>query len=204
MKSHIIIFTLLLFAAIFAVYIGIGIHNKEDSMLRCNDSELSSYNKDVFINGEQVDDKLSVVIYHSKIYFSVDMLRNRISGYFISQCGNSINIRRNEIDPLTLLKSESYIYVEFDVLMQYVHVNNDVYKSSGSMYIDSMLPASVNINGARYYITNEQLSSSVFGDNLPDVVLSDGRGAWSEDDCFYIEDDWGNVYRYRQSQNTIS
>lgn len=173
-------------------------------MLRCNDSELSSYNKDVFINGEKVDEGLSVVIYHSKIYFSVNMLHNRISDYFISQLGNSINIRRNEIDLIALLKSESDIYVEFDVLMQYVHINNDVYKSGGSMYIDSMLPTSVNINGARYYITNEQLSSSVFGDNLPDMVLSDGRGAWREDDCFYIEDDWGNIFRYKKSQVTIS
>lgn len=173
-------------------------------MLHCDESELTPHNNDVYINGIKVDEELCVVTYHNSYYFSVDMLRNHISDKFISLHDKGIRIRRIEIDTSSLLQNNSRIYIEFNALMQYVSINNNVYESNGSMYIDCMLPASSNIGGARYYLTNEKSESSKFDYRMPDMVLNDGRGAWRKGNCFFIEDDWDHVYKYLESQDQIS
>ena len=55
-----------------------------------------------------------------------------------------------------------------------------------------------------YYLTSEFLSSFVTVDNPPYFVLSDGRGVWNKDGDIYIEDDWGNVYKYVESKISIA
>ena len=173
-------------------------------MLQCRNSELLSYTKDVFINGEKINNELSVVVYKGDIYFSINMLRNCISNNFISQQGSGVLIRRNKIESCALLQSEYEMYIELDALRQYVHVNSDVYKSCGNIYMDCMLPASVNHNGEKYYLTNEKISFFSVKNDLTNEVLNDGRMAWVDGSDLYVEDDWENVYRYEKEKTTIS
>lgn len=44
-------------------------------MLQCRNSELLSYTKDVFINGEKINNELSVVVYKGDIYFSINIYK---------------------------------------------------------------------------------------------------------------------------------
>ena len=127
-----------------------------------------------------------------------------ISDNFISQQGSRVLIRRNKIESSALLQSEYEIYIKLDALRQYVHVNNDVYKSCGNIYMDCMLPASVNHNGEKYYLTNEKIALFSPKNDLTNEVLNDGRIAWIDGSDLYVEDDWGNVYRYAQEKITIS
>ena len=186
---------------LLAICIGIDmrrnnkIYSQGEDMLQCRNSELRSYTKDVFINGEKINNELSVVIYKGDIYFSVNTLRNCISDNFISQQDSRVLIRRNKIEYSALLQSEYEIYIKLDALRQYVHVNNDVYKSCGNIYMDCMLPASVNYNGKKYYLTNEKISSFSEKNNLTNEILNDGRMAWVDGSDLYVEDDWENVYR---------
>ena len=151
MKSR-MIYIFLMLLTLLAICIGIDmrrnnkIYSQGEDMLQCRNSELRSYTKDVFINGEKINNELSVVIYKGDIYFSVNTLRNCISDNFISQQDSRVLIRRNKIEYSALLQSEYEIYIKLDALRQYVHVNNDVYKSCGNIYMDCMLPASVNLS----------------------------------------------------------
>ena len=195
---------------LLAICIGIDtrtnnkIYSQGEDMSHSRNSELRSYTKDVFINGEKINNELSVVIYKGDIYFSVNTLRNCISDNFISQQDSRVLIRRNKIEYSALLQSEYEIYIKLDALRQYVHVNNDVYKSCGNIYMDCMLPASVNYNGKKYYLTNEKISSFSEKNNLTNEILNDGRMAWVDGSDLYVEDDWENVYRYEQEKTTIS
>ena len=90
MKSR-MIYIFLMLLTLLAICIGIDmrrnnkIYSQGEDMLQCRNSELRSYTKDVFINGEKINNELSVVIYKGDIYFSVNTLRNCISDNFISQ-----------------------------------------------------------------------------------------------------------------------
>lgn len=132
MKSR-MIYIFLMLLTLLAICIGIDmrrnnkIYSQGEDMLQCRNSELRSYTKDVFINGEKINNELSVVIYKGDIYFSVNTLRNCISDNFISQQDSRVLIRRNKIEYSALLQSEYEIDIKLDALRQYVHVNNDVY-----------------------------------------------------------------------------
>ena len=209
MKSRrIYIFLILLTLLAICIGIDIGrnykIYSQGEDMLQCRNSDFLSYTKDVFINGEKINNELSVVVYKGDIYFSINMLRNCISNNFISQQGSGVLIRRNKIESCALLQSEYEMYIELDALRQYVHVNNDVYKFCGNIYMDCMLPASVNYNGKKYYLTNEKISSFSEKNNLTNEILNDGRMAWVDGSDLYVEDDWENVYRYEKEKTTIS
>lgn len=110
MKSRrIYIFLILLTLLAICIGIDIGrnykIYSQGEDMLQCRNSELLSYTKDVFINGEKINNELSVVVYKGDIYFSINMLRNCISNNFISQQGSGVLIRRNKIESCALLQS---------------------------------------------------------------------------------------------------
>ena len=156
MKSRrIYIFLILLTLLAICIGIDIGrnykIYSQGEDMLQCRNSELLSYTKDVFINGEKINNELSVVVYKGDIYFSIN-----------------------------------------------------IYKFCGNIYMDCMLPASVNYNGRKYYLTNEKISSFSEKNNLTNEILNDGRMAWVDGSDLYVEDDWENVYRYEKEKTTIS
>ena len=115
MKSR-MIYIFLMLLTLLAICIGIDmrrnnkIYSQGEDMLQCRNSELRSYTKDVFINGEKINNELSVVIYKGDIYFSVNTLRNCISDNFISQQDSRVLIRRNKIEYSALLQSEYEIY----------------------------------------------------------------------------------------------
>lgn len=208
MKTCTRLLFLLVFFIVLTIYIVIVVKQKinkeEDGILYCNQFELSSYTKDVFINGERINDTFTVVVYNNEIFFSVNMLQKSTSNYFISKHGNTINIRRSRISEDALLQSEDNVFIKLDILKQYIHINNNVFCNNGNIFADTMLPVSVNINGIKYYLTSEFLSSFVTVDNPPYFVLSDGRGVWNKDGDIYIEDDWGNVYKYVESKISIA
>ena len=54
--------------------------------------------------------------------------------------------------------------------------------------MDCMLPASVNYNGKKYYLTNEKISSFSEKNNLTNEILNDGRMAWVDGSDLYVED----------------
>lgn len=209
MKSR-MIYIFLMLLTLFVICIGIDMrrnhktYSQGEDMLQCSNSELLSYTKAVFINGEKINNELSVVIHKGAIYFSVDMLRNCISNNFIFRQSSGVLLRRNKIESSALLQSEYEMYIKLDALRQYVHVNNDVYKSCGNIYMDCMLPASVNHNGEKYYLTNEKIAPFSPKNGLTNEVLNDGRMAWVDGVDLYVEDDWGNVYRYAREKITIS
>ena len=121
MKSR-MIYIFLMLLTLLAICIGIDmrrnnkIYSQGEDMLQCRNSELRSYTKDVFINGEKINNELSVVIYKGDIYFSVNTLRNCISDNFISQQDSRVLIRRNKIEYSALLQSEYEIYIKLDAL----------------------------------------------------------------------------------------
>ena len=172
---------------------------EDNQIMQCNTDKLKPYQKSVYINGEKVTDKLSVVVYKDKMFFSVDMLQKYISKQFILYNGDSVKIRRNIIKLSYLLGCKETLYIDYEALSQYIHINNDVYKSSGSMIIDSMLPLSFNIDGVTYYLTDEKIKNLGLNSEQVDKVLDDGRGAWANGADYLIEDDWGNLYRYEKS-----
>lgn len=168
--------------------------------MQCSANKLIPYQKEVFINGEKITDELTVIKYEGKTYFSIDKLQIYISKRFISSENNTVTIRRDNVKPSFLLMSKEAVYIDLEKLLQYVHINNNVYKSTGNMFIDSMLPSSVNINGVTYYLTDEKIENFDVDQEQIDEVLVDGRGAWKDDSSYLIEDDWGNVYKFEKSK----
>lgn len=192
-----IVFFFILISTVF--YVKYNRLYGENQIMQCSANELQPYQKAVFINGEKITDELTVVNYEGKIYFSIDMLEIYISKRFISSENNTVTIRRDNLNPSCLLMSEEAVYIDLEKLLQYVHINNNVYKSTGNMYIDSMLPSRVNINGAIYYLTAEKIENFDDEQEQVDEVLVDGRGAWKDASFYWIEDDWGNVYKFEKS-----
>ena len=70
--------------------------------------------------------------------------------------------------------------------------------------MDCMLPASVNYNVKKYYLTIVKISSFSEKNNLTNEILNDVRMAWVDGSDLYVEDDWENVYRYEKEKTTIS
>lgn len=171
-----------------------------NQIMQCSANKLIPYQKEVFINGEKITDELTVIKYEGKTYFSIDKLQIYISKRFISSENNTVTIRRDNVKPSFLLMSKEAVYIDLEKLLQYVHINNNVYKSTGNMFIDSMLPSSVNINGVTYYLTDEKIENFDVDQEQIDEVLVDGRGAWKDDSSYLIEDDWGNVYKFEKSK----
>lgn len=135
-----------------------------------------------------------VLVYNSKLYFSFDILKTIISDFFASKQKNTYFIRRKMIPVSELILNNYGIYISNDYLKEFLHINNNVYNSTGNLYIDTTLPSSMLINGNVYYKTEEIISSIV--DNYPDIILKNGRGAWVIDKDYGIEDDWGSIYKY--------
>ena len=195
-------FTLSIIVGFILIFVTLSVKrsmSEENQIMQCNTDELKTYQKSVYINGEKVADKLSVVVYKDKNFFSVDMLQKYISKRFISYNGDNVKIRRNMIELSSLLRCKDSLYIDYEALSQYIHINNDVYKSTGNMIIDSMLPLSFNIDGTTYYLTDEKIENFDPDSEQVDKVLEDGRGAWNDVSNYLIEDDWENVYKYEKS-----
>ena len=202
MKMRYRMFTLSIIVGFILIFVTLSVKrsmSEENQIMQCNTDELKTYQKSVYINGEKVADKLSVVVYKDKNFFSVDMLQKYISKRFISYKGDNVKIRRNMIELSSLLRCKDSLYIDYEALSQYIHINNDVYKSTGNMIIDSMLPLSFNIDGTTYYLTDEKIENFDPDSEQVDKVLEDGRGAWNDVSNYLIEDDWENVYKYEKS-----
>lgn len=202
MKMRYRMFTLSIIVGFILIFVTLSVKrsmSEENQIMQCNTDELKTYQKSVYINGEKVADKLSVVVYKDKNFFSVDMLQKYISKRFISYNGDNVKIRRNMIELSSLLRCKDSLYIDYEALSQYIHINNDVYKSTGNMIIDSMLPLSFNIDGTTYYLTDEKIENFDPDSEQVDKVLEDGRGAWNDVSNYLIEDDWENVYKYEKS-----
>lgn len=195
-------FTLSIIVGFILIVVTLAVNRsmtEENQIMQCNTDELKPYQKSVYINGEKVTDKLSVVVYKDKSFFSVDMLQKYISKRFISYNGDNVKIRRNVLKLSSFLRCNDSIYIDYEALSQFIHMNNDVYKSTGNMIIDSMLPLSFNTDGTTYYLTDEKINNFDPDSERVDKVLDDGRGAWYDGSNYLIEDDWENVYKYEKS-----
>lgn len=202
MKMRYRMFTLSIIVGFILIVVTLAVNRsmtEENQIMQCNTDELKPYQKSVYINGEKVTDKLSVVVYKDKSFFSVDMLQKYISKRFISYNGDNVKIRRNVLKLSSFLRCNDSIYIDYEALSQFIHMNNDVYKSTGNMIIDSMLPLSFNTDGTTYYLTDEKINNFDPDSERVDKVLDDGRGAWYDGSNYLIEDDWENVYKYEKS-----
>ena len=176
----------------------------KDQAMQCNADDLTPYGNRVFINGVEVTDESAAVTYGDTIYFSISMIQDYVSDRFISLENGTVMIRRDTVSPSTLLACEEALYIGSGELTRYMHINNDVYGSTGNIFLDSTLPSSFNINGTTYYLTEEKQEIPGAGTEEADEVLQDGRGAWKDGTHYWVEDDQGNVYKYEKSGTVIS
>lgn len=175
------------------IFVTINSFNQNNQQIDYSEN-YSLYDRNIYINGVMVTNTNFVLVYNSKLYFSFDILKTIISDFFASKQKNTYFIRRKMIPVSELILNNYGIYISNDYLKEFLHINNNVYNSTGNLYIDTTLPSSMLINGNVYYKTEEIISSIV--DNYPDIILKNGRGAWVIDKDYGIEDDWGSIYKY--------
>ena len=180
-----------------------GTETKENPVISCDGSDLSAYHEYISINGEDVESAALVVTYNSKIFFAISVLQEKISDSFIRYDNGELWIRRNRVQEAVLLKCAEQVYIDFDTLMDYANVNKDVLRSTGAMYIDTMNPLSVTVNGTTYLMSHHGSENMDIVGTKPDLILFDGRGAWYGKDAIYIEDDWGRAFLYEKDKTSI-
>ena len=122
------------------------------------------------------------------------MLNKTIGESFTTLVDGNFYIRRCKIQGSSLLECDDIIFIELNEALSYLHVNNDVFKRSGELYIDSALPSNVNVKGRRYDLIDNTISKIEKRD--PDLILYDGRGVFYLNDGLAIEDDLGNLHKY--------
>lgn len=180
-----------------------GTETKENPVISCDGDDLSAYHEYISINGEKVKSSALVVTYNGKTYFAISLLQEKVSDSFIRYDNGELWIRRNQEQEAVLLKRAEQVYIDFDTLMDYANVNNDVLRSTGAMYIDTMNPLSITVNGTTYMMSHNGSENKDVVGTKPDFILSDGRGAWYEKDAIYIEDDWGRAFLYEKDKTSI-
>lgn len=187
--------------AFFLLFVIINNFNHDNHQIDYSEN-YSLYDGNIYINGIMVTDTNFVLVYDSELYFSFNILKTNISSFFASEQKNTYFIRRIMIPVSELILNDYGIYISSDYLKEFLHTNNNVYNSTGSLYIDSTLPSSIVINGNVYYKTDEIISSEI--DNYPDIILKNGRGAWVIGEGYGVEDDWGCIYKYIESLESIN
>lgn len=165
--------------------------------------DLTPYGKTILINGVRITEETAAVTLDGKIYFSVAALQQNISGSFASVRDDSLYLRRSRIDESAQIKTENGLYVEFDVLKTYLHINRNKFESNGTIYADTMIPLSICLEGIGYQAESESESCGTVPAAAPDCILADGRGVWKIDGDCYVEDDFGAVYRYKEENIAI-
>ena len=157
-------------------------------------SQIEVYDKQLYINGIKNEEIYSVIEYNEKLYISSEVLNKTIGESFTTLVDGNFYIRRCKIQGSSLLECDDIIFIELNEALSYLHVNNDVFKRSGELYIDSALPSNVNVKGRRYDLIDNTISKIEKRD--PDLILYDGRGVFYLNDGLAIEDDLGNLHKY--------
>ena len=199
----VILVVLAVVALLFQQDILPGTGTKENPVVFCDREDLAAHHKSISINGEKLEPSALVVTYDSRIYFDISLLQDQISVSFIRYDNGELWIRRKHVQEAALLKCAEQVYIDFDTLMAYANINNDVLQSTGTMYIDTMNPLSITVNGTTYMMSSDGLENMDIVGTTPDIILSDGRGAWYGTDAIYVEDDWGRAYLYERDTTSI-
>lgn len=163
----------------------------------CSMSECTEYTGCYYINGKQVTAKNAAILCHENLYLSLVPLQEMVSEQFLYIDEQGIHIRHALVALDQAIQVDGTLYLPESLLSKtYLHVNQDVLKAGGPIYLDTHLPLSVSYQQDKYEKTDESRAVSRFF-LRKFTILESGRRLWSGRKCVWVEDDWGKVYCYR-------
>ena len=171
------------------------IHTQGTSEQIVDEQEVYAYDKPIYINGERISEKDAVVTYNDMLYMSLELLNEKITSDFISYNNHCFTVRRKTVSSFQVIQVNQKQFLPIQELEPYIHINHDVQKSNGVLYIDTMVSGNINFENQMYYLDQDFVQSNPF-QREPDGITEDGRGIWKEENYLWIEDDWGRVYKY--------
>lgn len=163
----------------------------------CSMSECTEYTGCYYINGKQVTAKNAAILWNETLYLSLVPLQEMVSEQFLYIDEQGIHIRHALVTLDQAIQVDGTLYLPESLLSKtYLHVNQDVLKAGGPIYLDTHLPLSVSYQHDRYEKTDKNREASSFFLRKC-TILESGRRLWPDRKSVWIEDDWGKVYCYR-------
>ena len=160
-------------------------------------SECTEYAAYYYINGKQVTTKKAALLYNETLYLSLESLQEMVSEQFLRVDEDEIHIRHAVIELDRAMQVENTLYLPETLLSgTYLHINQDVLKTGGPIYLDTHLPYSISYQHDVYEKTDENRNVSSFFLKRY-TILESGRRLWKDGKSIWVEDDWGKAYRYR-------
>lgn len=164
----------------------------------CSMSECTEYTGCYYINGKRVTAKNAAILWHETLYLSLEPLQEMVSEQFLYIDEQGIHIRHALITLDQAIRVDGTLYLPEPLLSKtYLHVNQDVLKAGGPIYLDTHLPLSVSYQHDRYEKTDKNRKSSRFFLRKC-TILESGRRLWRGRGCVWVEDDWGKAYQYQK------
>lgn len=161
-------------------------------------AECTEYTVSYYINGKRVIAKDAALMCDGTLYLSLEPFPEMVSEQFLHIDAQGIQIRHAVVALDQAIRVDETLYLPEPLLSSaYVHINQDVLKTGGPIYLDTHLPLAVSYGNDRYELTSEQRAVSDFIKEA-DSVLESGRRLWKGRGCVWVEDDWGKAYQYQK------
>lgn len=160
-------------------------------------TECTEYTVSYYINGKRVIAKDAALMCDGTLYLSLEPFPEMVSEQFLHIDAQGIQIRHALVALDQAIQVDGTLYLPESLLSKtYLHVNQDVLKAGGPIYLDTHLPLSVSYQHDHYEKTDKNREASSFFLRKC-TILESGRRLWPDRKSVWIEDDWGKVYCYR-------
>lgn len=171
---------------------------------QCSISACAPYSKLFFINGVQVTDDSALLTRDGSLYVRAETLQQMISAAFFSIGEDALSIRHTVLDPDAALSVDGTLYLSLDRLApQYLRLNRTSFEGSGDVFLDTLVPDSLFYDHNNYRCTSERCAVSDLT-KKPTETLESGRYLWKKGRDLWIEDDFGNAYRYTPVEYSLN
>jgi hypothetical protein len=200
LKKKILLSSFLIALCVFTLLQFIHSNDQEMEITIIKNTELSTFNKQVYFNGRLVtetDD--SVMSDLQMIYLSSEFLETYYGFDLIDERGTyKLSVRRSQLVLTEIVEYKGELYVPMNDLEKYIHYNHHLLQNGNVLYLDNMMPDNVTFNKRAYQRSDNRVNKTQLNNDLIEIA-EDGRGIFKADDqnSIWVEDDFGKLWEYR-------